>query len=66
VFRVETRIDTKEEVERLVLAVFLRNSVMKDMLDGKMIHPPVVEIYKPGELTVGRAKVPFYVDERNK
>lgn len=64
VFRIETAIQDRRVVERAVLGIFTRNPQMRDMLEGGMIHPPVVELYAPGELTRGRFKVPVYVDER--
>ena len=64
-FRIETPVEDRASVERALLEVFTRNSQMKDMLDGGIICPPVVEIYPPGALSRGRLKVPVYVDERD-
>jgi phenylacetate-coenzyme A ligase PaaK-like adenylate-forming protein len=66
VIRLETREGDHAKVEALAREVFARHPVMNDMLMGGMIATPTVELYMPGALTLGRAKVPFYVDERPK
>ncbi|HLH73258.1 MAG TPA: AMP-binding protein [Chloroflexota bacterium] len=63
-FRIETPVQDRTAVERAVIEVFTRNGQMKDMLEGGIIYPPIVEIYSPGMLSRGRLKVPVYVDER--
>jgi phenylacetate-coenzyme A ligase PaaK-like adenylate-forming protein len=64
VFRIETSVQNREQIEQAVLEVFTRNIQMKDMVEGGMIHPPVVELYSIGALSRGRLKVPIYLDER--
>lgn len=66
VFRIETPIGDRAAIERAVFEIFTQNAQMRDMLAAGMIHPPVVELYAPGQLSRGRLKVPVYVDERER
>jgi phenylacetate-coenzyme A ligase PaaK-like adenylate-forming protein len=65
VFRIETPVQDRELVESVVREIFSRNVQVRDMLDGGIIHPPVVELYSVGTLSRGRFKVPVYLDERH-
>jgi phenylacetate-coenzyme A ligase PaaK-like adenylate-forming protein len=65
VFRIETSVQDRVMIESAVRDIFVRNVQMKDMLEGGMIHPPVVELYSIGALSRGRLKVPIYLDERH-
>lgn len=65
VFRIETSVSDRPMIEKAIFDVFMLNPQMKDMVDGGIINPPVVEIYEPGTLSRGRFKVPLYVDERH-
>jgi phenylacetate-CoA ligase len=64
VFRIETSVEDRAAIERALLDIFRQNPQMRDMLDAGVIHPPVLELYAPGQLSRGRLKVPVYVDER--
>ncbi len=64
IIRIETSLRDRERIEREASEIFARNVQVRDMLDGGLIHPPVVEIYPVGALSRGRLKVPVYLDER--
>jgi len=63
--RVESPVDDKELVEKVMKEIFLRNPQMRNEVESGTIHEPVLELYKPGELREGKLKVPLFRDETN-